>query len=387
MEFNLKLDINLIRNLGAAILLLFVLFSCRSTGENHMTEQKEIFGELKDGRSAHLFTLRLEDGSSIKLTDFGAAIVSLQVPDRKGNLEHVVLGFRTLQEYESIRHFYGAIVGRWGNRIAKGEFTLDGVSYHLAVNDGENHLHGGLNGFDRVLWNSEEITLKGQPAIRFSYLSKDGEEGYPGNFSVSVIYTFSTEKEVGIYYEMSSDKATIKNVTNHAYFNLSGNVKKDILTHQLMLNADHFLPVKKGLIPTGEVQNVRETAFDFTKPRLIGERINNNEQQLVYGLGYDHCWVLNQTDSDLNYAGYLYDPESGRRMDIYTTEPGIQFYSGNFMDGTDIGHNGVPYTYRSAVCLETQHFPDSPNQADFPSAVLRPGEIYKSRTVYKFSVQ
>jgi aldose 1-epimerase len=297
------------------------------------------------------------------------------------------LGFKNLKEYETIRHFYGAIVGRWGNRIDKGKFKLNGKEYILATNDGENHLHGGLLGFDRQLWDYEELTYEDKPAIKFSYLSKDGEEGYPGNLNVSVVYTFSEDKELGIHYEISTDQPTIKNVTNHSYFNLSGNVKTDILNHELYLNADHYLPVVKGLIPTGEIAPVAGTPMDFTTPHKIGERINEDNEQLKFGLGYDHCWVLNKNNNGMNYAGYVYDRASGRKMDIYTTEPAIQFYSGNFMDGSDIGHENLPYKYRYGMCLETQHYPDSPNHENFPSTVLNPGENYESTTVYKFSVE
>ena len=370
-----------------AVLSLIQLISCQKNGEQTMKFSKEVYGTLEDGREAFLFTLKQDDGTELNLTNYGATVVSLKVPDREGNPEHVILGFKTLQEYETIRHFYGAIVGRWGNRIDKGIFSLNGIEYTLATNDGDNHLHGGIEGFDRKLWDYEELTYEDKPAVKFSYLSKDGEEGYPGNFNVSVIYTFSEEKELGIHYEMTTDKPTVKNVTNHSYFNLSGNVKSDILAHELHLNADYYLPVVQGLIPKGILEAVKDTPMDFTKPFKIGARINEDNLQLVYGLGYDHCWILNKNEDGMNYAGYVYDSASGRRMDMYTTEPAIQFYSGNFMDGSDIGHENLPYKYRYAMCLETQHYPDSPNHENFPSTVLNPGEVYKSTTIYKFSVK
>ena len=384
-----KLIIFPVKVCAIAISLLFLmqLTSCQKSGDTAMKFNKEIYGTLEDGRDVYLFTLKSSDGTELKLTNFGATVVSLKVPDRNGNSENVILGFKDLKDYENIRHFYGAIVGRWGNRIDKGKFTLNGKEFTLATNDGENHLHGGIMGFDRMLWDFEELEYKNQPAIKFSYLSKNGEEGYPGNLNVSVIYTFSEEKELGIYYEMTTDQATVKNVTNHAYFNLSGNVKDDILKHDLVLNADNFLPVVEGLIPTGGLKSVKETPMDFTSAHKIGERINDNDEQLKFGLGYDHCWVLNTGEDGTNYAGYVYDSTSGRRMDIYTTEPAIQFYSGNFMDGSDIGHEGLPYNYRSAMCLETQHYPDSPNQENFPTTILNPGEVYKSSTIYKFSIK
>jgi len=370
-----------------SIVLLIQIYSCQKAGDSKMTIKKETYGTLQDGREVHLFTLETSDGSELRLTNFGATVLSLKVPDRNGKMENVILGFKDLKDYENIRHFYGAIVGRWGNRIAKGKFTLNGKEYTLATNNGENHLHGGIMGFDRVLWDYEELSYNDLPAVKFSYLSKDGEEGFPGNFKVSVIYTYSEEKKLGIYYEMTTDQATVKNITNHAYFNLSGDVKDDILSHDLVLNADHFLPVDEGWIPFGEIRPVNGTPMDFTSPHKIGERINDYDKQLKNGMGYDHCWVLNKSESGMNNAGYIYDNSSGRRMDIYTTEPAIQFYSGNFMDGADIGHVGLPYNYRSAMCLETQHYPDSPNQEDFPTTVLNPGEVYKSTTIYKFSVK
>jgi aldose 1-epimerase len=370
-----------------SILVLIQLTSCQKSGDSKMNFDQKVYGTLEDGREVQLFILKQNDGTELKLTNFGATVVSLQVPDRNGKIEHVILGFKKLNEYETIRHFYGAIVGRWGNRIDKGKFTLNGKEYTLAVNDGENHLHGGIMGFDRMLWDYETMTYKDQPAVKFTYLSKDGEEGYPGNMTVQVIYTFSEKKELGIYYEITTDAPTVKNVTNHAYFNLSGNVKSDILNHDLHLNADYFLPVVKGLIPTGELQAVKDTPMDFTSDYKIGARINNEDQQLEFGLGYDHCWVLNKSEDGMNYAGYVYDSVSGRKIDIYTTEPAIQFYSGNFMDGKDIGHENLPYNYRSAMCLETQHYPDSPNHDNFPTTVLNPGEVYKSTTIYKFSAK
>jgi len=373
--------------IAISLLFLMQLTSCQKTGDSKMEIKKEVYGILQDGREVYLFTLKISDGSELKLTNFGATVVSLKVPDRKGKMENVILGFKDLKDYENIRHFYGAIVGRWGNRIDKGKFTLNGQEYTLATNDGENHLHGGIIGFDRILWDYEELVYKDLPAVKFSYLSKDGEEGYPGNLKLSVIYTYSEQNELGIYYEMTTDQSTVKNVTNHSYFNLSGDVKDDILNHDLVLNADNFLPVVAGLIPTGEIKSVKGTPMDFTYPHKIGERINQDDEQLKYGLGYDHCWVINVSDDGLNNAGYIYDSTSGRRMDIYTTEPAIQFYSGNFMDGSDIGHEGLPYNYRFAMCLETQHYPDSPNQKDFPTTVLNPGEVYKSTTIYKFSVE
>jgi aldose 1-epimerase len=352
-----------------------------------MKIQREAFGKLQDGREVDLYTITNKDGSELQITNYGAAIVSLKVPDRNGKMESVVLGFDSLRHYEKFRHFYGAIVGRYANRLNKGIFSLNGTEYQLAANDGDNHLHGGIMGFDRVVWETGNIFNANSNTIKLSYLSKDMEEGYPGNLSVTVTYTFSEDHELTISYEIKTDKPTIKNVSNHAYFNLSGNLKENILGHELMLNADYFLPVKPGLIPTGEIRDVRGTPMDFLQPHKIGERINENYNQLEFGLGYDHNWILKDDSSSLDYAGYVYEPLSGRRMDVYTTEPGIQFYSGNFMDGTYTSAQGIAHDYRYAMCLETQHYPDSPNHPEFPSTVLNPGAVYNSKTVYKFSVK
>lgn len=348
---------------------------------------KEVFGKLEDEREVYLFTLTNKTGSEIKLTNFGATVVSFKVPDQVGKIENVVLGYPNLEDYIRWRHFFGSTVGRYGNRIANGKFSLNGIKYKLFTNDGENTLHGGNMGFDRVLWDVEELVCIGNPALKFTYLSKDGEEGYPGNLLVIVLYSFSDNNELRIDYELSTDKSTVINVTNHAYFNLSGNVKSDILGHELMINADYFTPAGKGLIPTGEILPVLGTPLDFSKPHLIGERIDTDHGQLKLARGYDHNWIINTDKDDLKHAGYVYEPISGRRMDFYTTEPAVQFYSGNFMDGSDTGHEGFPYKYRHALCLETQHYPDSPNNQNFPSTVLNPGEIYQSTTIYNFSVR
>ena len=351
-----------------------------------MKVEKESFGKLKDGKEAFLFTIKHEDRSLAKFTNFGAAVVSVQVPDKKGNIENVVLGFDNLRQYEDIRGFYGATVGRWGNRIGDGKFSLDGVGYELFTNDGKNHLHGGKMGFDRVVWDYEILESE-IPSIKFSYLSADSEEGYPGNFKVSVTYSFSKDHKLSIDYKMETDKPTVKNVTNHSYFNLSGNLKENILEHTIKIMADKFLPVDNTLIPTGELRNVEGTPMDFTEHHPIGERINEDDEQLKFGLGYDHCFVFNDNNDSLKKITEVYEPNSGRLMVVYTTEPAIQFYSGNFMDASHSGQEGVPYAYRYAMCLETQHYPDSPNKPEFPSTRLESGEVYKSKTIYDFTVR
>jgi aldose 1-epimerase len=299
----------------------------------------------------------------------------------------VVLGYPTLDGYLKPHPYFGAIVGRVGNRIAKGKFTLEGVTYKLATNDGENHLHGGIKGFDKVVWNAEPVREDSAVGVKFSYLSKDGEEGYPGNLSCAVTYWLTNNNELKIEYQATTDKATPVNLTHHSYFNLAGQGQGDILNHQLEILADRFTPVDKGLIPTGELRSVEGTPMDFRQPHTIGERINSDDEQLKFGLGYDHNWVLNKTSDSLALAARVYEPATGRVMEVRTTEPGLQFYCGNFLDGTLTGKEGRVYKHRYGFCLETQHFPDSPNQPKFPSTILRPGETYNTETVYRFSTK
>ncbi len=301
-------------------------------------------------------------------------------------IRDVVLGCDSLAGYLRGTPCFGALIGRYGNRIAKGRFTLDGVTYSLATNNIGNHLHGGIKGFDKLLWKAMSVDGD-EPALKLSYTAKDGEEGYPGNLTATVVYTLNKDNSLQIDYNATTDKATVVNLTNHAYFNLAGAGRGDILDHQLMLNASHYLPVDSTLIPTGELRPVTGTVFDFTTATRIGARINDTtDQQIRYGLGYDHCWVLSDASATLHAAAILTEPSSGRVMEVLTTEPGIQFYSGNFLDGTVIGKGGVTYAHRTGLCLETQHYPDSPNREQFPSTVLRPGETYRSTTVYRFTV-
>ena len=349
-----------------------------------MEVENKIFGKLKDGNEVKLFTIKNEDGSQAQFTNYGAAVVDIQVPDKRGDNEHILLGFDHLNQYEEIRAFYGATVGRFGNRIAKGRFSLDGKTYNLARNEGDNHLHGGIKGYDRIVWKYE-ILEREIPSIRFSYLSRDAEEGYPGNLSVSVTYSFSQNHELTISYEMTTDQLTVKNITNHAYFNLSGNVKQSILNHIIQINGNKFLPIDKDLIPIGEERLVKNTPMNFLVNEIIGKRIDYEDEQLKYGHGYDHCWILNKDKNELGFAAKVYDPESGRVMKIFTTEPAIQFYTGNFMNGSHLGREGIPYEHRFALCLESQHYPDSPNHSSFPSTRIAPGDIYKSKTIFKFS--
>ncbi|MBA7597273.1 Aldose 1-epimerase [subsurface metagenome] len=360
---------------------------CDRQGGLGMAIAKEAFGYTDGEKPVYLYTLKNADGCEARITDYGGIIVSLTVPDRTGRPGDVVLGFSTLDEYLKGHPYFGAIIGRYGNRIAKGRFTLDGVAYALAANNDENHLHGGLKGFDKVVWQSMIIEGKDGQALVLSYLSKDGEEGYPGNLSVKVVYTLTKDSELRIDYTATTDKPTVLNLTSHAYFNLAGEGSGDILGHEMLLNADRFLPVDAGLIPTGELRSVKGTPFDFTRPLAIGARIDHDDEQLRLGGGYDHCLVLNRQGDSLTLAARVHEPTTGRVMEVYTDQPGVQFYTGNFLDGSNVGKRGVAYGHRSGFCLETQHFPDSPNKAHFPSTVLRPGQTYSLHTIYKFSVR
>lgn len=334
-----------------------------------------------------IYTLANKTGLSAKITNYGGIVMSLNVPDKSGQLGDVVLGFETVEEYLEPHPYFGALIGRYGNRIANGKFTLEGKDYNLSQNDGPNSLHGGLKGFDKVIWDAKLLHTADGPALELTYLSKDGEEGYPGNLLVKVIYTLTHDDALRIDYTANSDETTVINLTHHSYFNLAGAGGSDILNHDLLLNAAHFTPVDETLIPTGEIKPVAGTSFDFTQPTKIGLRINQDDEQLKFGLGYDHNWVLNSTDGALALAARVSEPSSGRVMEVWTTEPGIQFYSGNFLDGSNIGKGGKVYQHRFGFCLETQHFPDSPNQPNFPSTVLKASQTYTSTTVYKFSVK
>lgn len=351
--------------------------SAEANGVAKMDVKKDLFGRLPDGTQVEIYTLSNMNGLKARIMTYGAILVSLEVPDRSGRLGDVVLGYDALDGYVKNNPYFGAIVGRYGNRIAKGRFTLDGAVYKLAVNNGENHLHGGLKGFDKVVWEAEPRMEDNGIGVKFTYLSKDGEEGYPGNLEVIVHYVLTNDDELRISYEAAADKATPVNLTHHSYFNLEGGAR-DILGHELMLAADRYTPVDQGLIPTGELAPVQGTPMDFTTPMTIGSRIAKVEG------GYDHNYVLNKADVATGLAARLADPTSGRVMEITTTEPGIQFYSGNFLDGTITGKGGPVYKKHFGLCLETQHFPDSPNHPNFPSTILLPGRVLKSLTIHKF---
>lgn len=345
------------------------------------------FGKLPDGTEVSLFTLTNAKGMKMTVMNYGGIITSLTAPDKNGNFEDIVLGYDSLSGYLAKSPYFGALIGRYGNRIGKGRFTLDGKQYQLAQNNNGNSLHGGPNGFDKRFWNIEEHSVTNGAGLKLTYTSKDLEEGYPGNLNAQVIYHLTDNNELKIFYEATTDKPTIVNLTQHTYFNLSGNSKADILQHELFLSADQFVPVDNTLIPPGELRNVSETPFDFKTPTAIGSRIDKKDQQLEFGKGYDHCWVLNTQGDTSKVAATLYDPASGRVMSVKTSEPGIQFYSGNFLDGTITGKFNTVYKQRYGLCLETEHFPDSPNHKNFPSVVLNPGETYRTQTMYTFSTK
>lgn len=378
-----------------ALISLFLMISCSPKSDNNSQQSDasnasaeaisvEPFGKLADSTAVSLYTMKNANGVVMKVTNYGGIIVSLQVPDRTGELVDVVLGYDSLQAYEKRNPFFGALVGRYGNRIAKGKFVLDGKQYDLVKNNNGNHLHGGTKGFDKVVWKAEEVAADDGVALKFSYLSKDMEEGYPGNLNVQVTYTLTNDNSIEFDYKATTDKSTIVNLTQHTYFNFTGG-KSDILSHEISLNADRFVVVDEQLIPTGELAPVENTPMDFRTPVRIGERINDSHQQTVFGKGYDHCWVLN--GEGLKVAAEVFEPSTGIEMTVRTTEPGVQFYTGNFLDGSLTGKNNVAYKQRTGFCLETQHFPDSPNQSKFPSVVLKPGETYSTQTIYQFSVR
>jgi aldose 1-epimerase len=372
------------------LLVLFV--SVVAGGEAGAAKRKhevrqEAFGKTGDGRPVALYTLTNSNGMEVRAITYGGIIVSLRVPDKNGKIADVVLGYDSVDGYLVNPSYFGAVVGRYANRIANGAFTLDGVKYTLAKNDGPNSLHGGMVGFNKRLWEAKDFKSAKGVGVSFSYLSKDGEEGYPGNLNVKVTYTLTDDNQLVLDYQATTDKATPLNISQHSYFNLAGEGSGDILGHEMMLNADRFTPVDKTLIPTGELRPVQGTPFDFTKSTAIGARINSDYEQVVIGRGYDHNFVINRKDESLTLAARAHEPTSGRVLEVFTTEPGVQFYSGNFLDGSIVGKQGHPYKLRNGFCLETQHFPDSPNHPDFPSTIVRPDKAFRSQTVFKFSTE
>jgi aldose 1-epimerase len=352
-----------------------------SEREKKMSVDKQTYGKMPDGTEVDQYTLTNVGGLKVKIITYGATITSVEVPDRNGKPANVTLHCDSLKDYLAGPPYFGCAVGRYANRIGKAKFTLDGTEYTLAANDGPNHLHGGVKGFDKYVWKAEPLEGDGFVGVRFSHVSPDGDEGYPGTLSATVTYSLTRDNELKMDYTATTDKPTVVNLTNHAYWNLAGAGSGDVLGHELMLNADQYLPVDAGLIPLGKSQAVQGTPMDFTQPKTIGSRIDQVEG------GYDHCYVLNKKQpGEMSLAGRVVDPKSGRVMEIYTTQPAIQFYTGNFLDGSVSG-DGVAYQKHYALCLETEHYPDSPNHPEYPSTVLRPGQTYHEVTVYKFGVQ
>lgn len=345
------------------------------------------FGKLSDGREVTLYTLRNKAGATVTITNLGAALVSINVPDRKGILGDVILGHDDAQGYVQDNSYLGFIVGRYGNRIGEGRFSLNGKEYQLDINDGANHLHGGKDGFHRKLWKATINENSVIASITMRYFSPDGEQGYPGNVTLDVTYWWNDNNQLTIEYVGTTDEPTILNPTSHGYFNLTGNSKNTILDHELMIVAERYTPVDAELIPTGKLESVEGTPLDFRLSKRIGARINEPFEQLRLGKGYDHNWVLNGHDKTVRLAATVYDPQSGRFMEVLTDQPGLQFYSGNFLNGSLTGKGGIAYQYRTALCLEAQHFPDSPNKPGFPSVIVRPGDMYRQTTIYKFSTK
>ncbi|HMF77246.1 MAG TPA: aldose epimerase family protein [Bryobacteraceae bacterium] len=349
---------------------------------------KQPFGVMPDGTHVSVYTLKNAAGMEVKITNYGGAVTSIKAPDRNKKFGEVVLGFDSVEGYTAKANtsYFGALIGRYGNRLAGGTFRLNGKSYQVPKNEGPNSLHGGTVGFDKRVWEAKEVDGPEGPALELHYLSPDGEEGFPGNLHVTVRYTLDSKNGLHIDYSATTDKDTVLNLTNHSYFNLQGAGSKSMLTHKLMLDADHFTPVNATLIPTGAIESVAGTPFDFRKLTEVGSRIGQANEQLKLGKGYDHNFVLNHPGDLSALAAKVEEPGSGRVLEVFTDQPGLQFYTGNFLDGTNKGPGGV-YGFRSALCMETQHFPDSPNHANFPSAVLRAGQKFHSTTIYRFSVE
>jgi aldose 1-epimerase len=352
--------------------------------------QKKVYGKTPKGKSVEEYTLTNSNGMEVRIITLGGIITSIRVPDRNGNIANVVLGCASLEDYLGKSPYFGCITGRFANRIANATFKLNGTEYKLSANDGSHSLHGGAKGFDKQIWQAKEIKTDSEVGLELNRTSPDGEEGYPGNLATTVTYRLDNENVLHIQYKATTDKPTIVNLTNHSYFNLAGEGAGTIFGHELMLNADHYTPmIDSAAIPTGEVEKVEGTPFDFRKSTVIGERIRSGHEQMVYGRGYDHNWVLNRTTREegaMILAAKLFEPNSGRVLEVLTTEPAIQFYSGNFLTGTVVGSSSTTYRQSDGLCLETQHYPDSPNHPNFPSTVLNPGEIYQTTTVFKFSV-
>ncbi len=380
------------------VAVIMVNLACKDGKTNKETQEPEQmekvvsitssdFGTTAAGEKVTKYSLENKNGIQVDIITYGGRITSLRTPDKDGKMENVVLGFDSIEQYEKDNPFFGALIGRYGNRIAKGKFSLDGNEYTLAQNNGENSLHGGVQGFDKKVWNAKTEESDDSVKLVLTYLSPDMEEGFPGNLSTTVTYTLNKDNSLDVLYEAETDKTTVVNLTQHAYFNLSGDFSKTILDHMVEIDADTFIPVDSGLIPTGELRPVEGTPFDFTEAKLVGNEIDAENEQIKLGGGYDHCWVLNNQSEGFRSVANAYHPGTGRNLEVLTDEPGIQFYTGNFLDGTLPAPNGGTYAQRSGFCLETQHYPDSPNQPEFPSVTLEPGDKYKTKTTFTFSTK
>jgi aldose 1-epimerase len=357
---------------------------CTTMNKPKGTITRSDFGTTPAGQEVELYTLRNTKGMEAQIMTYGGIVTSLKVADKNGKLDDVVLGYDNLDGYLQSSPYFGALIGRYANRIEHGKFSLDGVDYTLATNNGPNSHHGGFRGFDRVVWTARPLPTANGPSLILTYVSRDGEEGYPGTLLVTAIYSVTEDNELSVEFKATTNKKTVVNLTHHSYFNLRGS--GDVLDHRVIINADKFTPVDNTLIPTGELRPVKGTPFDFTSPHTISERINStNDEQIVFGKGYDHNFVLNKKGNDLSFAAEVYEPVSGRLMEVWTTEPGMQFYTGNYLDGSITGKGGWVYQPRDGFCFEPQHFPDSPNHPEFPTTVLNPGETYQSTIIYKFS--
>jgi aldose 1-epimerase len=368
--------------LGAGAALLA---GCAGSSTSQSPIAKEPFGTTPDGQAVDIYTLHNRHGVEARIMTYGGILVSLKVPDKSGHLGDVVLGYDNLDSYVKNSPYFGALIGRYGNRIAKGHFTLDGTACTLATNNYPNALHGGEKGFDKRVWSATTKESTDGPQLILEYLSKDGEEGYPGNLDVTATYTLMRDNALRLQYRATTDKDTVANLTQHSYFNLAG--QGDILNHLVTIRADRFTPVDATLIPTGELKPVEGTPFDFRAPTAIGARIGQEDEQLKFGGGYDHNWVINKEFGKLDLMARVTEPESGRVLEVFSTEPGLQFYSGNFLDGTITGKGGWVYQHRAAFCMEPQHYPDSPNRPEFPTVELKPGQVYHHTIMYRFSVQ
>ena len=387
MKINFKI-FQSIQMKNQILVILFIIMSPMISKGQEVLKNKiklikiENFETIVDGKKVTLYTLKNSNGTYSQITNYGGKVVSLWLPDNKGNYEDVVLGYDNIDDYLIAKEkYFGALIGRYGNRIGKGKFTLGGKEYTLATNNGINHLHGGNKGYDAVVWDSKQLN---EQSLELTYVSEHMEEGFPGNLSIKVLYNLTDNNELKIEYWATTDQTTIVNLTHHSFFNLKGAGNGEINNHLLQMNSDYFTPVDNGLIPTGKIATVENTPMDFRDLTIIGKRVNEEFEQLKFGLGYDHNWVLNQNDEVYNYAAKVVEPISGRVMEVYTNEPGLQFYGGNFLDGT-VGKDGKSYKHRTAFCLETQHFPDSPNKKHFPSTQLNPEDKYYSICIYKFS--